>query len=74
MPAYKNISRFSGIRSYGIGPDFIKIVFKDGSIYLYTFESAGVKHVANMIDLAISGKGLTTYINKFVRDSYAKRL
>jgi hypothetical protein len=73
MPTYKNISGDSGIRSYGIGPDFIKIVFKDGGAYTYTFKSAGVKHVANMIDLAIRGKGLTTYIKQHVKDRFEER-
>ena len=74
MPTYKNISGSSGIRAYGLGPDFIKIVFKDGGTYLYTFKSTGVKHIAAMQQLAVSGKGLTSYINQFVQDRYEKKL
>ncbi|MES2516376.1 MAG: hypothetical protein V4580_19635 [Bacteroidota bacterium] len=73
MPTYKNISGDSGIRSYGIGPDFIKVVFKDGGAYTYTFKSAGVKHVSNMMELAVRGKGLTTYINQHVKDLFEER-
>jgi hypothetical protein len=74
MPAYKNISGNSGIRSYGIGPDYIKVVFKDGGVYLYTFKSTGVKHVTNMMELAMHGKGLTSYINEFVKDRFEEKL
>jgi hypothetical protein len=74
MPVYKNISGDSGIRSYGIGADFIKVVFKDGGAYTYSFKSAGVKHVSNMINLAVSGKGLTSYINQHVKDLFEERL
>ncbi len=74
MPTYKNISGDSGIRSYGIGPDYIKVVFKDGGTYLYTFKSAGFKHVSTMMDLAIRGKGLTTYINQHVKDRFEEKL
>ena len=74
MPVYKNISKSSGIRAYGLGPDFIKVIFKDGGAYLYTIKSTSVKHIAIMQQLAVSGKGLTSYINQFVYDRYERRL
>lgn len=73
MPVYKNSSGKSGILSYSIGNDFIKIVFRDGEAYLYTNLSAGVRHIKNMKKLAEAGKGLTTYINQHVKEKFEKK-
>ncbi|MBI4003280.1 MAG: hypothetical protein HY348_16060 [Nitrospira defluvii] len=35
MERYKNLNRNSGVVAYEIGPDFIKVQFSDGAIYLY---------------------------------------
>lgn len=73
MPAYKNSSGNSGILSYSIGNNFIKIVFRDGEEYLYTKRSAGIRHLKNMKKLAEAGKGLTTYINQYVKEKFEKK-
>jgi hypothetical protein len=74
MQRYKNLSGDSGVISYEIGKDFIKVQFADGSIYLYNYSSPGEDEVEVMKTLATSGSGLTTFINKYVRGNYAGKL
>jgi hypothetical protein len=45
--------------------------FKDGRTYLYDYAKPGKVHVEEMKKLAVEGNGLTTYINKYVRDNYS---
>jgi WYL domain-containing protein len=63
--------RPSGIRCFKIGDNYILVEFTDGKKYLYNYEKPGKKHVEKMKALALKGEGLSTYINKYVRDSYA---
>jgi hypothetical protein len=69
MKKYKG-AKESGVSEYEIGPDWIRVQFKDGTVYTYSYESAGRIHVETMKDLAVSGKFLSTYISKYVRDNY----
>jgi hypothetical protein len=41
MERYKNLGGDSGVVAYEIGADSIKVGFSDGSLYLYTYGSAG---------------------------------
>ena len=70
MQRYKS-SVNSGVLAYEIGDDRIKVKFLDGTIYLYTYQSAGAENIEQMKALAQIGKGLTTFINQFVREQYA---
>ena len=36
MEPYKNLSGNSGVVAYETGPDFIKVQFSDGGVYVYT--------------------------------------
>ncbi|MCD6018839.1 MAG: hypothetical protein K0S53_1960 [Bacteroidetes bacterium] len=74
MSRYKDATRNSGILSYSLGDDYIKIVFKTGSTYLYTNKSTGKRHIEQMKKLAVKGKGLATYINIHVRDRFEEKL
>ncbi len=74
METYQNISRSSGVRAYEIGSDLIKVRFNDGGTYIYNYSSAGAQSVETMKGLAISGLGLNSYINTYVRKSYAYKL
>ena len=74
MKPYANLGGDSGIVAYEDGPDFIKVQFSDGSIYLYTDASAGSNNIAYMKQLAESGEGLNSFINRHVRDLYAAKL
>ncbi len=74
MQCYQSSNTNTGIIAYDIRPDGISIKFKDGSVYLYTIESTGKKHIAHMEKLAQKGEGLTTYINQYVRENYQEKL
>ncbi|MCE3278665.1 MAG: hypothetical protein K0S44_856 [Bacteroidetes bacterium] len=70
----KNNSGTSGVEFYEIENKDIIVQFIDGSIYKYTYNSAGEEAVEKMKELALAGKGLTTYINQFVKDKYEAKL
>lgn len=72
MEKYIDVNGDSGIYGYEIGIDYIKVQFKDNSIYVYTYSSAGKPHIETMKVLAKSGDGLNSYINKHVRKFYAR--
>ena len=63
MQPYTDPDHDSGISAYEIGDDYIKVKFKDGMIYLYTYSSAGSGNVEQMKRLASQGDGLNAYIN-----------
>jgi hypothetical protein len=71
---YESSTGDSGVVSYDVGPDSITLQFKDGAVYLYTYEKPGKDHVERMKHLAKSGKGLSTYVSRNVRDSHARQL
>lgn len=70
MQHYKNLGGDSNVAAYEYGSDFIRVQFKDGSIYLYTSSSAGAKNIERMKQLADSGRGLNSFINTTVRKLY----
>ena len=74
MQRYQSSNINTGIIAYDILPDGVSIKFRDGSVNLYTIESTGKKHIAQMEKLAQKGEGLTTYINQHVRENYAEKL
>ncbi len=73
MEAYKNLSGGSGIKAYEIGTNFIRVQFSKGSVYLYTYESAGAHDIEQMKELASKGKGLNSFINTTVYHDYARK-
>jgi hypothetical protein len=74
MERYKNISGDSGVVAYEIFDQSIKIQFKDGGIYVYSYAIPGRHAVEAMKKLAVIGAGLATYINRNVRKAYAYRI
>jgi hypothetical protein len=75
MEQYKhNNSGTSGVEFYEIENNDIIVQFVDGRIYRYTYASAGKENIENMKQLAIAGVGLTTYINKYVKEKYESKL
>ena len=72
MTRYKNLSGRSGVTAYELGDDYIALQFHDGRVYIYDSDHPGQKHVEQMKKLAVSGSGLTTYLNKYVRDNFAR--
>jgi len=71
MKRYKKTGN-TGVSAYEAGPDYIKVKFHDNKrTYTYNYRSAGLAHVEKMKQLAEQGSGLSTYINKYVKDLYA---
>ena len=64
----------SGVSGYKTGNDYIILEFTDGRKYLYNYEKPGRQHVEKMKSHATEGAGLSTYINKYVRNNYALKL
>ena len=74
MRRYKDLGGDSGVTRYEAGRDSIAVEFKYDGAYLYTYASTGREKVEIMKRLASRGDGLATFINKHVRDRYAKKL
>lgn len=74
MPLYPDLNQASGVARYAEGQDWIELTFKDGRIYRYDAEAPGPRHLAEMRRRARQGRGLLTYVNRFVRDNYARRI
>jgi len=73
MQRYKDVAGDSGITAFEIGRNYIRVQFKEGVIYRYTYRSTGSRNVERMKLLATCGVGLTSYINQYVRDAYASK-
>jgi hypothetical protein len=73
MEGYGNINGKSGILAYETGPDFIRVQFRDNSVYLYTYASAGAHSIEQMKSLAAAGEGLNAFINTNVKKAYARK-
>jgi hypothetical protein len=73
MEQYRNLSGKSGVQEYELGSDFIKVKFKKGGTYLYTYKSASQIKVEKMKILARKGLGLNSYIDRYVRMGYASK-
>lgn len=74
MERYANASGNSGIIAYEIGENFILVQFQGGAIYKYTYSSTGQQAIENMKNLANQGSGLNSYISRFVKSAYSRRL
>lgn len=74
MERYLNLGGDSGVIAYELGDDSITVEFSDGSVYLYTYQSAGSHNIEEMKALAVAGGGLNSFINKYVRKTYASKL
>ena len=74
MERYKNIGGDSNVLAYELGPNSITVQFNDGSIYAYTSQSVGAANLAELQRLAQAGQALNSYINRYVRKGYARKL
>lgn len=71
MERYRNSGGDSGVSSFEIGADYITVKFSGTiRIYRYSYRKAGQNHVETMKKLARSGRGLNSYINRYVKDLY----
>lgn len=73
MKQYKEAGADAGVTGYESGSDFIRLRFKDGSVYRYTYDSTGVRNVERMKALAAAGSGLTTFVNQHVGAAYDQK-
>jgi hypothetical protein len=74
MHRYKNIGGESGVVAYDIDAGQIIVQFRNGERYLYTEDSAGAANIARMQELAIAGRGLSSFISQYVHDRYERKL
>jgi hypothetical protein len=72
MERYGNASADSGVEAYEIGPDWIKVRFRNGPTYVYDGVKPGAEHVTKMQALAREGRGLSTYISQHVQKAYSR--
>lgn len=54
MEHYLNLNGDSGVTRYAIGRDFIRVQFRDPTIYVYDYVRPGKHHVDRMKELAVS--------------------
>ncbi len=73
MERYKNLGGDSSVSAYEVGQGAINVQFSDGWLYLNTTQSAGAANISEMQRLASLGRGLNSYISRFVRKGYAKK-
>jgi hypothetical protein len=73
VETYKNLGGNSNVTGYEIGNDWIKVQFRDGAIYTYTYESAGQVNIEHMKRLAAAGQGLNSFISSDVRKAYSSK-
>ncbi|MCS6514799.1 hypothetical protein [Burkholderia thailandensis] len=74
MERYKNLGGDSNVVAYEIEQGAITVQFGDGSVYLYTTQSAGAANIAEMQRLANVGQGLNSFIGRVVRKGYARKI
>ncbi|MCU0090463.1 hypothetical protein N8H72_10875 [Pseudomonas koreensis] len=75
MEQYKNLAGDSGVIAYELGRGSITIQFAEGAYrtYLYDSHKPGAVIVAELMRLAVAGRGLNSYINRYVKKNYASR-
>jgi hypothetical protein len=71
----KSFGEDTGVSHFNSGKNYIILKFLqptvDGrQVYLYNYDMPGKKHVENMKKLAEEGKGLSGYLNQFVRKNF----
>jgi hypothetical protein len=74
MKRYAGLAGGTGIIGYEPEPEAITIQFKNRETYVYDYQRPGRAKVERMKQLAAEGRGLTTFINRYVRKSYARKL
>lgn len=74
MQRYKNLAESSGISAFQLSEGRIVVQFKNGFKYEYTEDSAGADAIATMHHLAVTGRGLGTFISTHVHNAYARKI
>jgi hypothetical protein len=71
---YKNLSGDSKVAAFELAKDAVTVRFADASVYRYSNQSADPANVSKMKTLALSGKGLGTFIEKNLKDRYSRKI
>ena len=71
---YKNLSGASKVVRYEITKDVVTVQFANTSVYNYSNQSAGPDNIAKMKTLAMAGKGLGTFIEASLKDSFMRKI
>lgn len=74
MTKYKNLGGKSEVTNYKIDKDAVTVRFASCGEYIYSNQSAGSENVKQMKTLALAGKGLCTFIDKTVKQLYARKV
>lgn len=72
MQIYKNLGGNSGVRAFSIGENYIDVQFSSGTVYRYSYKSAGIEKVEQMKILAMQGNGLNSYIMRYAKMDYER--
>ena len=73
MHRYGGNKRRSGVQGYEIGPESIDVEFSSGWVYRFSYQRPGASRVERMKQLAESGRGLSTFISKHVKNRFESR-
>lgn len=73
MRQYGGHPRKHGVLAFEAQPDAIDVEFTSGWVYRFSYEKTGALRVERMKQLAESGHGLSTFINRHVRNRYEFR-
>jgi hypothetical protein len=73
MRQYGGHTRKHGVFAFEIQPDAIEVEFTSGWVYRFSYQKTGTTRVERMKQLAESGHGLSTFINRHVRNRYEVR-
>lgn len=74
MILYANLNGNSAVVSYETDDTSIVVEFDNRSAYLYTYASTGSANIEEMKSLAITGRGLCSFIGRVVKKNYARKL
>lgn len=74
MKRYKNLSGKSGVLAYEVTDSSITVKFRGSDeSYVYDSRKPGRAQVARMKELAESGRGLSTFISRSVRENFSRK-
>lgn len=74
MKKYRDIAGNSGVTAYESDDESIVVEFNHAAVYRYTYASAGKRTIEKMKRLANEGKGLSTYISRFVKENFESKI
>ncbi|MEV4886302.1 hypothetical protein MRBLMN1_004862 [Chitinophaga ginsengisegetis] len=74
MKIYQNLGGDSGVYAFLIDDNSITVEFNTGATYLYDNRRPGSSDIEQMKTLALSGKGLNSFISRHIKKRFAAKL